>query len=272
MTTNQAFTILSRAGGIRAARIITENTEKLTRFNVWRMARALRHNVPVAKIIHQKWFWGLKFYTNRHTLDPRPDTETLVSAVLDDNKNAGTLKILDIGTGTGCIIISLAHSMPNAIGVGIDISAGARRVARKNAHNLITNNRVKIIHGDFRSVNRALKDDFDIIVTNPPYIAKGDSRVDNGAIHDPKIALYSGTDGLDAYRQIATNARTWIHHGGKIYLEIGAGQSRAVKKIFENANWGFIRAEKDLAGITRVLVFIYPGQKNLAQNHQNRRG
>ena len=104
MEINQAFTILQTAGGIRAARIITENIKHPSKIRVLWMAHLLRRGVPVAKIIHQKWFYGIKFYTNRHTLDPRPDTETLVSAVLNDAHNNQSPKILDLGTGTGCII------------------------------------------------------------------------------------------------------------------------------------------------------------------------
>ena len=109
MTINQAFEILKDAGGIRAARIITDNTKHFSRIRVWRMARALRRGVPVAKIIHQKWFYGIPFYTNKNTLDPRPDTETLVAAVIADNPTAP--RILDLGTGTGCIIISLVKNI-----------------------------------------------------------------------------------------------------------------------------------------------------------------
>ena len=111
MEINQAFAILQSAGNIRAARIITESGVKLTRYRVWRMAQQLRHGVPVAKIIHQKWFYGLKFYTNKHTLDPRPDTETLISAVISDCITDTTHNILDLGTGTGCIICSLVKNI-----------------------------------------------------------------------------------------------------------------------------------------------------------------
>lgn len=111
MKINQAFTILQNAGGIRAARIITENTKNLSRLRVWRYARALRRGVPVAKIIGQKWFYGLKFHTNRHTLDPRPDTETLVAAVIADCGANDAPNILDLGTGTGCIIGALVKKI-----------------------------------------------------------------------------------------------------------------------------------------------------------------
>lgn len=252
MNINQAFEILQDAGGIRAARIITDNIKNPSRIRVWCMARALRRGVPVAKIIHQKWFYGLCFYTNKNTLDPRPDTETLVAAVIADNPQRP--RILDLGTGTGCIIISLVKNIYGATGSAMDVSRSAIRVARRNIKNFELSNKIKIVRASF-DTPRAVREKFDIIVSNPPYIAIGDTRVDTGAMHDPKCALYAKNQGLAAYEQIAKNAKNWIKSGGKIYLEIGAGQMAAVKKIFESAGWQFNRAEKDLSGITRVLVF-----------------
>lgn len=259
MEINQAFTILQNAGGIRAARVITENTTKLSRFRVWKIARQLRRGVPVAKIIGQKWFYGLRFYTNTHTLDPRPDTETLVAAVIADcGAGNATPRILDLGTGTGCIIGAIAKNVPGVAGVGIDRSRGAVRVARKNIHDLGLDARVQILRARFDNPRAVAAHGFDIIVSNPPYIAAGDTRVDAGAMHDPKMALYAGRGGLAAYDAIAENAREWITRGGKIYLEIGAGQTDAVRDIFTRARWKFVRCERDLGGIERVLVF----QKN----------
>ncbi len=252
MTINQAFDILKKAGDIRAARIITDNVKHLSWWRVLFFAHQLRRGVPVAKIIHQKWFYGIPFYTNKHTLDPRPDTETLVAAVISDN--APTPRILDLGTGTGCIVISLVKNIYGASGVGVDISHGAIRVARRNIRTLNLTERIKIIHGSF--ANKNLTDEkFDVIVSNPPYIAYGDKRVNVGAMHDPKCALYANNNGLAAYEQIAVNAKNWIKPDGKIYLEIGAGQKTAVKKIFTSNGWKFVRDERDLGGIVRVLVF-----------------
>ncbi len=259
MEINQAFTILQNAGGVRAARVITENTKKLSRFRVWKISRQLRRGVPVAKIIGQKWFYGLRFYTNKHTLDPRPDTETLVAAVIADcGADNGAPRILDLGTGTGCIIGAIAKNIPGATGVGIDRSRGAVRVARRNIRNLGLWARVQILRARFDNPRALRPGEFDIIVSNPPYIAVGDARVDAGAMHDPKMALYAARGGLAAYDAIAENAREWITRGGKIYLEIGAGQTDAVREIFTRAGWTFVRAECDLGGIERVLVF----QKN----------
>lgn len=254
MKINQAFTILQNAGGVRAARIITENAKKLSGIRVRIMAYKLRRGVPVAKIIKQKWFYGLKFYTNKHTLDPRPDTETLVYAVISDCVDNSARQILDLGTGTGCIICSLVKNIPNLSGVAVDISGLALRVARKNIKTLGLNYNIKTVRGSFDNPNLT-KQKFDIIVSNPPYIAHNDTRVDTGAMHDPKLALYADNNGLYAYEQIAKNAKNWIKKHGKLYLEIGIGQAADIKNIFYTNGWKFVSAHNDLSGIERVLVF-----------------
>lgn len=254
MQTNQAFTILQNAGGVRAARIITENQPKLTTFTVWRMAKKLRRGVPVAKIIHRKWFYGLPFYTNAHTLDPRPDTETLVSAVISDIAPGQSTKILDLGTGTGCIIGAIIKNIADAHGVAVEKSWRAALVAKRNFRDLKIFDRVKIRRASFTKQN-AIREKFDVIVSNPPYIAIGDARVDAGALHDPKLALYAADGGFAAYRAIAKNARKWIRANGKIYLEIGIDMGASVREIFELNGWKFIRGENDLSGTERVLIF-----------------
>ena len=254
MEINQVFESLRKAGGIRAARVIVENTKNFSKIKLWFFCRQLRKGVPVAKIIHQKWFYGLKFYTNKYTLDPRPDTETLVSAVISDCNENKKIRILDIGTGTGCIISALVKNIYGATGVGIDKSWRAIRVAKKNIKTLGLSDKIKILHKDFYK-SSGLSQSFDIIVSNPPYIAKNDERVNDGAHYDPDIALYAKNNGLAAYEAIAKNAKNWIKNGGKIYLEIGIDMGRAVKQIFENEGWRFVRSEKDLADIERVLVF-----------------
>ncbi len=253
MNINQVFTILESAGGVRTARIITENRKKLSFLRTFWYAYQLKRGVPVAKIIHSKWFYGLEFYTNRHTLDPRPDTETLVEAVIKDCPTNDTRSILDMGTGTGCIICALCKNIPNTKGVAIDKSRTALQVAKKNVKKFGLQNEIKLKHGDF--ANFKSNEKFDIIVSNPPYIKYGDVRVNDGAKFDPKIALYADNDGLMAFEEIAKNAKTLIKPNGKIYLEIGVGQSSNVIKIFEFFGWHFERIEKDLSGINRVVVF-----------------
>ncbi len=253
MNINQVFTILESAGGVRAARIITENRGKMSFLRALWYAHLLKRGVPVAKILHSKWFYGLEFYTNRHTLDPRPDTETLVESVINDCPDNTPRAILDLGTGTGCIICALCKNISNSTGIAIDKSKSALRVARKNIKKLNLKKQIKLKHADFATLKT--KEKFDIIVSNPPYIKYGDIRVNEGAKFDPKIALYAANDGFAAFEQIAKNSVTLIKPGGKLYLEIGVGQSNPVIKIFEFFGWKFLRIEKDLSGINRVLVF-----------------
>lgn len=254
MKINQAFAILQKSGSIRAARVITENTKRLSWVRVHFMAHQLRRGVPVAKIIHQKWFYGLKFYTNKHTLDPRPDTETLVCAVISDcDKNKKTA-ILDLGTGTGCIICALVKNISNTYGVAVDKSRRALRVAKRNIKTLGLGNEIQTIRTSFDK-QYDFGTQFDVIVSNPPYIAYNDNRVDDGAKHDPKIALYADKNGLAAYESIARNAKQWIKNDGKLYLEIGIGQGNDIKNIFSAYGWDFISSHNDLSGTERVLVF-----------------
>lgn len=253
MNINQAFTILQSSGGAHAARIITEKYKKISFFRVWHYAHLLRRGVPVAKIINSKWFYGMEFYTNKHTLDPRPDTETLVSAVIKDCITTKDRRILDLGTGTGCIICALCKNIAGLSGIAIDKSRPALRVANKNIKKFELNDKIKTQHADFADFKSNEK--FDIIVSNPPYIAHGDTRVNAGAKFDPKIALYAGNNGLAAYEQIAKNTLKLLNPDGKIYLEIGVGLSNPVIKIFKFFGWKFERVEQDLSGINRVLVF-----------------
>lgn len=254
MTTNQAFKILSNITGPHVARIIVDALPNMSRIRLWRICRMLRKNVPVAKIVHNKWFYGLKFYTNRWTLDPRPDTETLVDAVLTDYKKSKHINIADLGTGTGCIICAITKNL-NADGMALEKSYHAIRVARKNISDLNLSDKIIVKHGDFGNKNALPGNTFDVIVSNPPYIDKNDTRVDAGAMHDPKMALFAKNNGLTAYEQIAKNAKHWLKKSGRIYVEIGINMEKPVTEIFKNNDWQFIKSAKDLGGITRVLVF-----------------
>lgn len=253
MNINQAFEILKSSSDAHVARIITEKHKKMSFLRVLWYAYLLKRGVPVAKIIHSKWFYGMEFYTNRDTLDPRPDTETLVESVIKDCDNNQPRRILDLGTGTGCIICALCKNIPNTTGIAIDKSRLALCVAKKNIKKLNLKKQIKLKHADFATFKS--KEKFDVIVSNPPYIKYGDTRVNSGAKFDPKIALYAKNDGMAAYEQIAKNAIRLIKPNGKIYLEIGVGQSNQVIKIFEFFGWKFNRIDKDLSGLNRVLVF-----------------
>ena len=254
MDINQAFAILSNASDSHVARIITENRGSMSRFAVWRVSRKLRRGMPVAKIIHKKWFYGIPFYTNKHTLDPRPDTETLVESVLRDWRDKKHIRVLDLGTGTGCVGMSIILNIPTSSGIGIDVSHAALRVTRKNIQRLGLCSQFEVSHGTFTHVDTN-GEQFDVIVSNPPYIARGDKRVNIGATFDPPVALYADNAGLAAYEQLARSARSWLRFSGRLYIEIGAGMSHSVRSIFKGFGWKFVRADKDLGGHIRVLVF-----------------
>lgn len=264
MNASAAFDLLKSSGDARAAKIILNHIlttnfpvsnfklSPLQSFRVWNAARKLRRKVPVAKIIGQREFYGLMFETGRATLDPRPDSETMIDALIKTYPREAKLKILDCGTGTGCLIAAAAQQFPNAVGTAIDISHSAVRCAARNILRLNLFRRIAVKRRDFA---HPLPDMFDIIISNPPYIANGDLRVDAGAAHDPAIALYAGRDGLDAYRALAASTPKMLTPDGKVFLEIGKGQKGKVSEIFERAGFRLTDEFRDLSGIIRILVF-----------------
>lgn len=221
-------------------------------------ARRLRHE-PVARIIGLKEFWSLPLRVSSATLVPRPETETVVEAVLAaiDRRSSRKqpLRIGDLGTGTGAILFALLSELPNATGVGGDISPPALAIARDNARELGLQNRSEFVLSDFGA---ALVDSFDVVVSNPPYIATPDLSALPSEVrdYDPQLALDGGPDGLDCYRRIAAESGRLLNPDGIIAVEIGAGQSAAVTVIFEAAGLKTVSAPRsDLSGMPRALVF-----------------
>lgn len=218
------------------------------------LARRRLHREPVSRIIGVREFWGLRLEIDHHVLDPRPDTETLVEAVLARYPAgcARPLRILDLGTGSGAILCGLLRSLPNAFGVGVDISAGACATARRNLVATGLSGRAAILCGNWSD---ALCGRFDVIVSNPPYIPSAEiSSLDEEVrAHDPFLALNGGGDGLDAYRAIAPRLASCLAAEGVVALEIGAAQSMSVSTILGSA--GFVPQEpaRDLAGRDRVV-------------------
>lgn len=212
---------------------------------------------PIAKIIHKKEFFGLNFYVDQNVLDPRPDSEILVEMILNDFRNSSDLNILEIATGSACLIIALIKSLINAKATCLDISLEALKVAEKNIinHNLSAN--ISLLKSDLFS-NISCDEKFDIIFSNPPYIPTAEivNLADDVKNHDPIIALDGGMDGLDFYRKIAKEASSYLTQNGSLYLEIGINQFPQIKDIFANENWYFDNYQKDLAGIIRALKFI----------------
>ena len=216
---------------------------------------------PVAQITKEKEFWSIPFKISKQTLIPRADSETLIEAVKQEFKDTtAPHKIIDLGTGSGCLLLSLLTEYKNATGFGIDIQPNAVKTARENTKKLSLENRTQIINHNWnkKSPHKKIKDiKFTIVVSNPPYITKQDMKtLDRDVKHfEPRKSLYGGNDGLSEYRNISKALYYWdiIEPKGKIFLEIGKNQHDDVKKIFEAFGFKFINYFKDLNGIIRVL-------------------
>ncbi len=209
---------------------------------------------PIAQLTGAREFWSLSIGVGPTVLAPRPDSGTLIEAALDVLADRGRpWRVLDLGTGSGCLLLALLSELPNAIGIGVDISWDALGVARRNAARLGLAARARFVRGFW---GRALVGDFDLIVANPPYIAEAafadlDPEV---ARYEPRIALAGGPDGLDCYRGLAADLGRLLAPTGSAAIEIGAGQGSAVSAILAAAGVAVTAIKRDLAGIERCLV------------------
>lgn len=216
--------------------------------------RALRE--PMALILGQTGFWTLDLRVSTDTLIPRADTETLIEALLDSMPDRRrSLRILDLGTGTGCLLLAALSEYPNAFGVGVDVSANAADLARGNAETNGLGDRAFFFAGSWAD---ALKDvqQFDVVLSNPPYIVKSDipGLMPEVSEHEPMRALDGGEDGLCAYRVIVADLPGLLHSGGVGILEIGQGQGDDVARMGQEAGLDFVALRQDLAGTERALV------------------
>jgi len=211
---------------------------------------------PVARIFGHKEFWSLPLQIGDAVLVPRPETETVIEAALDtivrDGLRMEALRILDIGTGSGALLLALVSELPNALGTGTDISTAALTIARANAESLALASRCTFVECDIAAGLPGL---FDLIVSNPPYVAHDDIATLEPEVrdYDPVLALDGGADGLDGYRAIAHEARRLLAPGGRLFVELGAGQESAVRALFTEAGLTVGAPRNDLAGIPRVL-------------------
>ncbi len=230
--------------------ILTE--QQLRLLSVLIECRARRE--PIARIMRQREFWSLSFNLNEATLEPRPDSETLIEVALkqiQDRRNL--LHILDIGTGTGCLLLSLLHELPHATGLGVDIAERAIEQAQENAQIL------KLLpRATFKTNNWVvgIQDSFDIIISNPPYIAHDVIPTLQPEVrdYDPTLALNGGKDGLNAYRHTIPHLPKLLKPQGFVIMEIGYDQARAVTALFKISGFKKISAHKDLGGNDRCLL------------------
>lgn len=219
---------------------------------------------PVARITGHKEFWSLRFSVMPAVLVPRPETETVVElalALLDcDGPRTRALRIADLGTGSGAILLALLSELPNTQGTGGDIDEDALAVARANATHLGLTDRATFLASDYGA---ALEGPFDLIVSNPPYVASGDIATLPREVraHDPRHALDGGADGLAAYRSIASHAPRLMKPGGYLVVEIGAGQEGGAAEVFSAGGLAIAATRHDLGGVIRALAFSHdPGE------------
>ncbi|WP_343711818.1 peptide chain release factor N(5)-glutamine methyltransferase [Inquilinus sp.] len=236
--------LLSRAGEAMPAEAVARYAGYLDR-------RAAHE--PVSRILGRREFWSLDFALGPATLDPRPDSETLVEAALAAMPADRPLRVLDLGTGTGCLLLAVLHDRPAAFGIGVDRSEDAARVARDNARALGLSGRAAFAVGDWAT---ALSGRFDLVLSNPPYIPDSDIAALEPEVreHDPRLALSGGADGLDAYRALTAALPALLAPGGTAVVELGIGQAADVSALFRGAGLDIVGTPHDLAGIARCVI------------------
>lgn len=257
--------LVGAATGLSSERLLIEPTRTLDAREAVQLATMVDRRLarePVSRILGRRAFWSRTFEITPDTLDPRPDTETLVELALDLATEEGwrerPIRILDIGTGSGCILLTLLAELPRATGLGTDVSEGALAAAARNATSLGLAERAAWQHADLLD---GVAGPFDVVVSNPPYIPTGEiaALAPEVRAFDPQRALDGGGDGLDFYRRIALGAGRALAAGGWVAVEVGAGQARAVADLAGQAAGPIglhsIRTRNDLGGHTRCVAW-----------------
>ena len=226
--------------------------DEVSKFNDYITRRINRE--PISHITGKREFWGLEFNVTKHTLDPRADSECLIEQALElfpDKQQP--LKIADFGTGTGCLLLSLLYEYRNAQGIGIDISNDALNVAKSNSLKLKLANRSDFVVSSWAD---GIKGEFDLIISNPPYIIKNDIKKLEAEVSkfEPKLALDGGEDGLNCYRELAVNIHLLLSDKGYAIFEFGQGQEADVRAILESVGMEFVAYKKDLSSIIRSIT------------------
>ena len=249
--------LVEAALGLSAAEVFSHPERPLDAVAQERIAAMLARMMarePLTRVLGRREFWGLEFALSADTLDPRPETETVVEAVLarrPDRRQA--YRIVDLGTGSGCLLLALLSEFPNATGIGVDVAPGAAATARRNAEALGLAARARFAVSDWGA---SITVGFDIIVANPPYIASGaiPNLPSEVREHDPHRALDGGADGLAAYRAIAADLPRLLASGGLFAGEIGSNQGESVRAVLAGAGLQVETVLPDLAGLSRCIV------------------
>ncbi len=257
----EARLLLAHAAGVTIERLIAHGDEAAP----WAAVEALRtltarriRREPMAYVVGEREFWGLPFKVSPAVLVPRPDSETLIEAALALMPGrTEPWRIVDLGVGSGCLLLTLLREFPNARGVGMDASAEALSVAQGNADALGVGARTRFVAGDWRHQGWAeqLGGPFDLLISNPPYIetATIDGLMPEVALFEPRLALDGGRDGLAAYRTIAGRAAGLVVPGGRVLIEVGEGQVPDISALLAAAGFAVSSPWKDLGGIDRIV-------------------
>ena len=209
---------------------------------------------PIAQIIKKKDFWKYEFIVNNNVLIPRPDTEILIEQALKLVKNKNRLQILDIGIGSGCILMSILKEKKNFIGTGIDISNKSLQISKVNGQKLRINNRLRLFKSNIDNFNTGK---YDLIISNPPYIKKSNLKcLEKDIGFEPKQALDGGLDGLSEIRKVINKSSELIKRSGHFIIEIGFDQKNKVKKILRDKGFYIKKTVKDLSNHDRCIVSI----------------
>ena len=241
------------------------NISKNQIINFQNLVKQRQKGKPVSRILNKRNFWKSEFMLDGETLDPRSDSETLIEAVLEHFTNKlQSLKILDLGSGTGCLGLSLSEEYVKSIITFVDVSEQSLKIVKKNSHQFRLKARLKFINLDWcthdwdtKLLNFEEKAKFDIIISNPPYIPSNEIMFLESEVkdYDPTLALDGGKDGLNAYRSIFLKLKNLVKSDGKIFVEIGKGQENLVSEIALQHGLLSIEYKKDLSDIIRVIIF-----------------
>lgn len=259
--------MLEAAAGASRTDIITDPHRPLTETQLAILETYVERRCrrePVSHILGRKGFWKVMLSVNAHVLSPRPDTETIVERALVAFPEGRAFSILDLGVGSGAILLAILAERSAAKGLGVDRSAEAIAVARDNAASLGLERRCAFLRGDWTAGLEDLR--FDLVVSNPPYIPTDEIETLEPEVrdHEPRIALDGGPDGLDAYRHLAPGIMRVLKPGGVFFVEIGPGQSSAVEALFQDAGAAEVHTIKDLSDRLRVVTGIKFPFENLA--------
>ncbi len=249
--------LLAHAVGVEAGRLTLILPEPVTQEAEARFAALLQRRAgrePVSHLLGYREFYGRRFKVTRNVLDPRPETEILIEVALQD----AFASVIDLGTGSGCILLTLLAEMPEARGVGTDLSEDACRVAEDNMHALDLGERAAILRTSWAD---GIEGQVDLVVSNPPYIGLDEMDGLSPEVHDhePHMALTDGGDGLSAYREISQQAAGLLRVGGRLIVEIGPTQAVAVAQMFADNGFEKVRVIQDLDGRDRVVSGEYRG-------------